>query len=393
MAPETTSAVRRYRQQPDMPPATPIKILHLINGEYYAGAERVQDLLAINLPAHGYEVSFACLKPVAFPKCRECKDAPLYTLPMRSAFDLRLTRNLIHLIREHRFALIHTHYTRSNLLGGIASIATGIPLVQHIHGVIGFDSDSIVKKYLNILVERMTMIQARQIIVVSDHLLSTITAQALLRHKLRVIHNGVPVNPCLAPRSFNKENPTLGTIAFWRPGKGLEELIRALHQLKITGQRFTLNVVGGFISGAYESEIKGMATSLDLASHIRWIGPTRDVNNCLRAMDIFVLPSFSEGLPMVILEAMAAGVPVVATNVGGISEAIRPGVDGLLVPARDHDALAKAIQTIANDARQWTKFQANAHQRQTDLFSDQHMTSKIAEIYSQLLGRHGDLRS
>lgn len=365
----------------------PIKILHLINGEYYAGAERVQDLLALNLPAHGYEVSFACLKPVLFPEARVCKDAPLFSLPMRSAFDLRLVGRLVRLIQKERFSLIHTHYTRGNLLGGMASIVTRVPLVQHIHGVIGFDSDTICKKYLNILVERLAMTQAREIIAVSNQLQSSIRAKSILGSKLRVIHNGVPINPNLPDRSLNMANPVIGTVAFWRPGKGLEQLLHALHKLSVARQPFALHVVGGFITDHYESTIKTLAHELGLFGHIRWIGHTQKVHDLLREMDLFVLPSLSEGLPMVILEAMAAGVPVVATDVGGISEAIRPGVDGLLVPAQDHVALAKAIQTLASTASLWADCRKSAHQRQTTLFSDKHMTSKVAETYSRLLGQ------
>lgn len=364
----------------------PIKILHLINGEYYAGAERVQDLLAMNLPAHGYEVSFACLKPGIFPEAREYKNAPLFCLAMRSAFDLRLVRDLIQLIRKERFALVHTHYTRSNLLGGMASVVTKVPLVQHIHGVIGFDSGTIIKKYLNILVERLAMIQARKIIVVSNHLRSTITAQALLRNKLRVIHNGVPVNPHLAERLVNMDNPIIGTVAFWRPGKGLEQLLHATQRLAEAGQPFSLHIVGGFITDHYEATIKEMAKRLTLSDHIHWIGPTQKVHECLLKMDLFVLPSLSEGLPMVILEAMAAGVPVVATDVGGISEAVRPGIDGLLVSAGDHDALANAILSLLRNTRLWADCRKSAHQRQTALFSDKHMTSEVAQTYSRLLG-------
>ncbi|MDP2105119.1 MAG: glycosyltransferase [Desulfobulbaceae bacterium] len=374
------------------PQPLPIKVLHLINGEYYAGAERVQDLLAINLPAHGYEVSFACLKPIAFPEARKCQEAPLFRLPMRSAIDLRVTKDLIRLIKEQRFALIHTHYSRSNLLGGLASLITGIPLVQHIHGVIGFDSGTIIKKYLNVLIERLAMIQARKIIVVSHHLRSTITAQTAFQHKLKVIHNGVPINPILPARSLNQKNPIIGTVAFWRPGKGLEELIRALHRLTVTGQRFMLLVVGGFITPQYETKIKAIAKDLGIANQIRWLGATSTVNSYLREMDLFVLPSLSEGLPMVILEAMAAGVPVVATDVGGISEAVRHKVDGVLVPAKDHEALAWAIQKLHNAPPLWAEYRVSSHVRQTALFSDQHMTSEVAAVYSQLLRlkNHGD---
>jgi len=365
------------------------KVLHIINGEYYAGAERVQDLLARNLPAFGYEVSFACLKPATFPEAREYKAAPLYRLAMGSAFDLRPTPALIRLIRQGGYRLLHSHYTRSNLLGGIASACLGTPMVQHIHGVVGFDSPTLVKRVLNRLVERLGMLQARQVIVVSQHLRSTMPTPAALQRKIRVIHNGVPLNPGFVPRTLNQSGPVIGTVAHWRPGKGLEELLRALHELKGRGQAFTLHLVGGFLTPGYEEGIRQQAAGLGLLDRIRWLGPTTAVPERLRAMDLFVLPSLSEGLPMVILEAMAIGVPVVATEVGGVGEAIRHGVDGLLVPPQDSGAMAGAIRSLLGDPRQWAAFRVSAHHRQSALFSDRHMAAEVAQVYSTLLGQAG----
>jgi len=372
-----------------IPSPPPTKVLHIINGEYYAGAERVQDLLAANLPALGYEVSFVCLKPVSFPAARRYQAAPLYRLPMGSAFDLRPIPALIRLIRQGGYRLLHTHYTRGNLLGGIASAITAVPMVQHIHGVIGFDSPTRIKRVLNRLVERLGMLQAREVIVVSEHLRATIAAPAALAKKLRVIHNGVPPHPGLAPRTLRQACPVIGTVAHWRPGKGLEDLLRALHDLARSGMDFALHLVGGFLSPGYEEGIRQQAADLGLLDRIDWLGPTTAVTDCLRDMDLFVLPSLSEGLPMVILEAMAAGVPVVATDVGGVGEAIRHQVDGLLIPPQGPEAMADAIRTLLNEPGRWASYRASAHCRQADLFSDRHMATAVAEVYTRLLAPTG----
>ncbi len=93
----------------------PARVMHVINGEHYAGAERVQDLLALRLGEFGYEVGFACLKPGRFVGQRRSQSAPLYELPMRSRLDLRPARRLARLVRAYGYQLIHTHTPRAAL--------------------------------------------------------------------------------------------------------------------------------------------------------------------------------------------------------------------------------------------------------------------------------------
>ena len=100
------------------PAATePVRVLHLINGEHYSGAERVQDLLALNLGGCGYEVGFGCLKPGRFDRMRQAHDAPLVDVPMHNRVDLRPAWQVARLVREQSYALIHTHAPRAALVG------------------------------------------------------------------------------------------------------------------------------------------------------------------------------------------------------------------------------------------------------------------------------------
>jgi hypothetical protein len=115
------------------------RILHVINGEHYSGAERVQDLLAASLPEMGFEVGFACVKAGRFPEARRYREARLYELPMRSRFDRDCGRRLAQLVRDENYALIHAHTPRSLMVGGQAARLTGVPLVYHVHSPAGRD--------------------------------------------------------------------------------------------------------------------------------------------------------------------------------------------------------------------------------------------------------------
>ena len=121
-------------------------------------------------------------------------------------------------------------------------------------------------------------------------------------------------------------------IALFRPRKGLEVLLEALALLRSRGLPVRLRAVGSFETPEYESHVKQLAGQLNLEAAIDWAGFARDMDGELARMDLFVLPSlFGEGLPMVVLEAMSAGLPVVASAVPGVPEAVRDGVEGLLV--------------------------------------------------------------
>ena len=121
---------------------------------------------------------------------------------------------------------------------------------------------------------------------------------------------------------------------------------------------------------------------------VDWVGFTNDVSAELAQMDLFVLPSlFGEGLPMVVLEAMAAGVPVIGTRVEGVPEAVADGIGGLLAEPNSAEDLARCLHDILSGTVSWTDLRENALQRHASEFSDQAMASGVAEVYRRVLGQ------
>jgi glycosyltransferase involved in cell wall biosynthesis len=201
-----------------------------------------------------------------------------------------------------------------------------------------------------------------------------------------VVPNGVPVVGPLSRRAAPTDVWTLGVVALFRPRKGLEVLLDALSLLRAVGLPLRLRAIGGFETSAYEAEILAQAKRLELSDAIDWTGFTRDVSSQLGKLDLLVLPSlFGEGLPMVVLEAMAAGVPVIATRVEGVPEAIRDGVDGLIVAPDDPGALADAICCCVRGDVDWAAMRIAAHRRQAALFSDRAMAEGVAHVYREVL--------
>ena len=364
-----------------------VRVLHVINGEHYAGAERVQDLLAGGLPEFGFEVGLACLKRNQFPKMRVNRDVPLYEVPMRGRLDLRPISRLVRIVRQGGYDLLHAHTARSVFLAGPVSLITGVPLVYHVHSPAAQETTHRWRNWTGALVERIALLLASAVIAVSHSLGKYAQKRGGAEHKTFVVPNGVP---CREPRSIRPPRQrawTLGTVALFRPRKGVEVLLEALAALRSQGMPVRLRAVGAFETPEYQRRIKRLTAALGLTDAVDWVGFQRDVDTQLARMDLFVLPSlFGEGLPMVILEAMAAGVPVVATRVEGIPEAIREDRDGLIAEPGDPGSLANAIAKVITGDVDWSGLRDRALRRHAETFSDRRMAERVAEVYRHVLG-------
>ena len=366
--------------------AVPRRVLHVINGEHYSGAERVQDLLALQLKKLGFEVGFLCLKLGRFDDLRQAKDAPLYDVRMRNRFDLRAVVDLVRIIKLNQYQLVHTHTARSAFIGRMAARISGVPHVHHFHSPTSVDTTHWLTNRLNMVIEKRSLRHADAVIAVSHSL-----GDYVLKHKLgggllRVVPNGVPIYGVLSKREPPVGVWTIGTIALFRPRKGLEVLLMAIAELRKQGFMVRLRGVGSFETPQYEQQIKALAAELDLTAEIDWVGFKSDIPAEFAKMDLFVLPSlFGEGLPMVVLEAMACGVPIVSTCVEGIPEAIRDTVDGLIAKAGDPHELAHQISQVVTGRVDWNSLREHAHTRQAEFFSDRHMAAAVADVYQKVL--------
>jgi glycosyltransferase involved in cell wall biosynthesis len=364
------------------------KVLHVVNGEHYAGAERVQDLLALALPEQGFETAFACVKPGKFAQARGALTTPLFELPMRSRVDLTSARRLAAIIREGHYSLVHTHTPRSAFVGRLAAAWSGVPVVHHLHSPTAFDTTHRLRNWLNAATERLSLSGVDAVIAVSQSLARYARRIGLASDRIHVVGNGVPCQGPLKPRPRPQSSWTLGMVALFRPRKGLEVLLHALAALKGANLPVKLRAIGSFETPQYEAAVKSLASELGVNALVDWRGFSAQVHEELSQLDLFVLPSlFGEGMPMVVLEAMAAGLPVVGTNVEGVPEVVRDGLEGLIVPPGDAHALAGAIERFVTSQVSWTTLRANAHRRQAERFSQQAMAAGVADIYRRVLGK------
>jgi glycosyltransferase involved in cell wall biosynthesis len=343
-------------------------------------------LLAKQLPQFGCEVGFVCVKPRRFPAARESKDTSLVEMPMRGRFDLRVVKRIVRLIKGEGYNLVHAHTPRTALVGRMAAKRAGVPFVYHVHSPAGRDSTRQMINKINAVVEWSAVRNAQRLIAVSPSLQQYMITCGLAPDRVTCVPNGVPAIATVRDRRPPTGTWTLGTVALFRPRKGVEVLLESLAMLRSRGVDVRLRAVGGFETQAYEWSIHALAEKLDLEGAIDWIGFTRGINRELAKIDLFVLPSlFGEGLPMVVLEAMAAGVPVVGSRVEGVPDAVLHRGSGLLVEPGSVSQLSRAIEEIVAGEVDYASLSRTARQRHAELFSDVTMASGVNAVYRDVL--------
>lgn len=374
-----------------------IKILQLVNGELYGGAERVQEMILKLINQDLFKPYCVSLMEGAFVREARRKGLPIKVIPMRSKLDLGVALRVAKFIEQHEIALVHTHTVRTNLVGRLAARIARVPVVTHVHSLPLYETTNPLKNRFNHLVDRLTRRWSARYICVSSSLRSRLLSEGVPAERVEVIHNGVELDRfCSDPHTdrikarselgLNSRTKLIAMIALFRPLKGTETLIEALARVIPECPDVYCLLVGGFEREAYRGRVMGLSRRLGLEDRVIFLGFRGDVSPILAATDLVVHPSlFGEGLPLAILEALAAGRPVITTPVGGIPEVIRDGETGLLVPPGDRRALAEAIVQLLQEPEQASKLGSNAQSLVKDRYSAEAMVRKIERIYLSLV--------
>lgn len=268
---------------------------------------------------------------------------------------------LVRFFRNHPIDIVHTHRYKETVLGAIAAKLAGVRhVVRTVHGL----SEPMrgwarLKFALYEALDKVTLwMFADRIIAVSRSMAEVLKRSGYRRDVITHLHNGVDlqqVNPLRSSGEvrralgINEQDLLIGTAGRLSPVKGHVYMLYAAKEILKCQPRARFVFVG---SGPLSWKLLATARSLGIENECRFVGLRADTHDLIAAMDIFVLPSLDEGIPMALLEAMALGRPLVATKVGGIPEIITPDADGLLVEPKDHRGLAAACLRLARD-RQW----------------------------------------
>ena len=360
------------------------RILYLVTRAERGGAQtHVLDLACAMRP--DFEVSVATGEEGFLTEaCRE-KAIPVYVLPhlqrqVRPIADARASWEICQLIRKLRPDLLHLHTFKAGFLGRLAGQILGIPSVYTIHAwLYGTAAVSHLSSALSGPCERLAARWCKRIITVSQA-----GARVVRGHRigspssLVTIHNGLPDSSELARLSPTK-TPVITMVARLIEGKDHDLLLRAFASIP-KGPR--LRLVG---DGPNRASLESLARELGIQEQVDFLGNRDDVASLLATSDVFVLASRSEMLPISILEAMRAGLPVIASDVGGVGEAVVHNDNGFLVPNGSLSALAQALTDLTNDYKLRLRMGQAGRQRFTDRFLSSSMQERTRGIYWDVL--------
>ncbi|MGH9335038.1 MAG: glycosyltransferase family 4 protein [Vicinamibacteria bacterium] len=307
-------------------------------------------------------------------------------------------REVLRLIRKHDIDLVHTHDNLSNLLVGVDRSGWDCARVASAYGWWEPRWDLKVRTYYW-LEKRLALPNFDRVYTVSAHMKQKVQRGGAPESKVRVIRTGLdlfefgPTTTRASARSelgLPADALVVGTVSRLYREKGHRYLIEALHALKDTHPRLMLLVVG---AGYMRASLERRSEALGVRNRIVFAGYVDDLAAAMRAMDIFALPSIlDEGLPTAALEAQAAGLPVIASDIGGTSEAIIPGETGVLVRPKDVHALTAAISALSADEARRAAMGLRARSWVQESFSVDRMMSQITAMYHEALSTFRERR-
>lgn len=373
-----------------------MKILHLIDSGGLYGAEKVllelmeeqQHLgLSPTLCSIG-DYSFG-IKPIE--TIASSRGLPLEIIRMRPGFNIYAAGKILRYARSNNFEILHSHGYKPNILMGLfpRSIRK-IPLICTIHG--WTNTKSLSKMTLYEWLDRRLLKYFDAVVVVNKLMVTDprLISAKVSESRLYVVENGIRLNVMNNHQNNAKSNLLdkfaggsfiIGAIGRISNEKGYEDLIESVRMLRDKGHDVKAIIIG---EGTLLNELQDKVSQLDLHNHVLFPGYMENAKNYFRYFNVFVISSLTEGMPITLLEAMHAGVPVVATRVGGIPDMIVNEKSGYLVPPKEPYAIASAIEHIINNPETIAPLVKNAGERLLQRYSSEIMAKKYMDIYKTL---------
>jgi glycosyltransferase involved in cell wall biosynthesis len=295
--------------------------------------------------------------------------------------DFEAYRDIYRLIRSIQPNLVCTHSSKAGFIGRKAAYKLGIPAVFTAHGWAFTDGVDSKRQKLYLRLEKMAARWCNRIICVSEYDRQlALKCRVAPDNKLVTIHNGITADA--SPYSKSENHPLIITmVARFSEQKDHALLLNAVRDIDI--RNIKVQLVG---DGPLLPNIKSLAESLNIGDRVQFLGNRRDVPELLTHSDIFVLTSKWEGFPITILEAMRAGLPVICSDVGGCSEAIKDGENGFLVPRGDGVVLANRLKQLIKDKDLRYKMGQKGRMSFEKCFTVEKMAEKTERIYREIIG-------
>ena len=314
----------------------------------------------------------------------------LHVLPalmreIRPARDVQALLGLYRLMRRGRYQLVHTHISKAGILGRVAAWWAGVPAIVHTcHGDVFDEYFGPLKSAVLLAVERLTGRVTDRFVVVSQALRGRFRQYRVGRQEtFSWVPNGIWTAGFSTP-SFDRAGNRVGIVAMLAPIKRLDLFIEVARRVLSVRPETQFLLVGG---GPDEAALRESAR--DLGGNVRFLGVRYDVPALLDTFDVFLLCSDYEGMPVTLIEAMVAGVPVVSTSVGGVPEVVKEGQTGFMAPQGDVAGLAEAVVRLLDDDDLRRRVGSRARDDALRRFPAEEMIARLDALYTDLLREAG----
>lgn len=371
-----------------------IRILYVIDALEFGGGERGFSQLSTGLNKKRFKTYLASHPDSKLEQMAKRDNIPFIPIDMDRKVNFKTIAQLLSSINQNRIHIVHSMGARADFFARMAirKIPKTALVCTVAMPVEGFDI-GFIRKIVYKIADRFSSRYVTQFIAVSKAIKEQLVRKRNIHSgRITVVYNGVEldqynqnVNASEKTRhslGITDDYPIIGTIGRLVYQKGYSHFLQAAKQVYEKKKYVRFVIVG---HGPEEDNLKNMAKSLGISHVCSFAGLRRDIPELLSAFDVFVLSSVLEGLPRIVIEAMAMGRPIVATDIDGVSEELEDGKTGLLVPPKDAGALAKSIIDLLVDKAKSFQMGINARKTAEEKFGVDIMLKKVEKVYEGLL--------
>jgi glycosyltransferase involved in cell wall biosynthesis len=390
--------------------STPTRVLHVITRLIVGGAQENTMFSAALLDKQRYRVEVVCGPQTGsegslIEETRQ-RGVPLTILPelvrqLNPVYDLIALWKLFKLFRDGKYTIVHSHSSKAGILARLAARLAGVPIIVHtVHGWSFHDHMSPGLRYIYIFLEKLTARFSDALIVVAKPDIQKGLKNGIGKpEQYRLIRSAIPLDdfdPQLVDRvavrqslDIPAEAPVLGNVGRFSTQKNPLDWVKIAGRVGRRLPQAWFLLVG---DGSLHIQVEQALKDEGIFERTKLTGLRRDVPRMMSAMDIFLLTSLWEGLPRVIPEAMAMGIPVVAYQVDGIVEAVQPGETGRLCQPGDLDEMTSCCLELLQDASRRSRMAGRCRQFAISEFDLDHMVAQIADLYEEQLKKRVNAR-
>lgn len=368
-------------------------VLHLCSSLGMFGGENVLISLAKEMQSSQFIPIIGVLRNTKNPHTEIADEASrdkidYVIFPCNGRLDLKTIFQIREYIKSHKIKIIHSHDFKSDFYGFFAALLTPIPIIATCHNWIAANSKASFYNYVDQLLLRYFDFT----VAVSPSVKNILLDKGVSHEKIAIISNGVFLENFHGNNSVKTidlrlefgippDCPIVGTVGRLSPEKGYTFFLRAANEVLKDLKDVYFLIVG---DGPQRQELINLSSSLGIERNVIFAGIRTDIARIYSLLDIFVISSVMEGLPMVLLEALASHKSVVATNVGAIPQVIEHEVNGLLVEPGNIEALVKAIRSLLENKCQAENLAQRGYEKVSRFFSARVMADKYIDVYQKL---------